>query len=239
MTMLRKALRETARSHSMSHYDVAFESARLVTTNFMRVRLTSDNFDQQRPIAPADAFKLGLIPRHESNVITRVFRMRALTVRRFNASAATLDFDVVLHPGLIKEWLGRTERGDVVTLYGFRHEWAQDNCLSHAVFIGDSSSMPAIAAIVESLPDEWTATVLAAVPPGDRSLLSLRDGVDVHWTESDAELLPLMRELPVPAVRCNVWIAAEAGVTRELRHHATSAWGVARDDLHAAAYWKR
>lgn len=239
MPTFRTALRETTRSHSMSHYDVAFDSAEQVTENFMRVRLTSEHFDQQSPIAPADAFKLGLLPRDRANVIKRVLQMRALTVRRFDSDAATLDFDVVVHPGLIKSWLDRVTPGDVVTLYGFRHEWALDESVSHGVFIGDAASLPAIAAIIESLPEHWTATALIAARPGDRGLLPNRDGVDARWVGSDTELLPGMRELAPPADRHNVWIAAEAGVTRDLRRHATSTWGVSRDDLHAAAYWKR
>lgn len=237
MAPFRTALREETRSHSMSHYDVHFESAEQVTENFMRVRLTSEHFDVQSPIAPADAFKLSLLPRDGANVIKRVFQMRALTVRAFDS--ATLDFDVVLHPGLIKSWLDRVVHGDTITLYGFRHEWALDETMSHGVFIGDTASLPAIAAIIESLPDHWTAAVLMAAPPNDRTLLPRRDGVDVHWTDGDSELLPAMRELSRPTTPCNVWIAAEAAVTRDLRRHATSVWNIGRNDLHAAAYWKR
>lgn len=239
MPPFRAGLREVTRSHSMRHFDVTFESATRVSENFTRVRITSEHFDTHSPVAPADAFKLSLIPQNEANLIRRVFQMRALTVRDFDHSAGALDFDVATHPGVIKRWLDRVSPGDVVTFYGFRHEWVVDDSMAHAIFAGDTSALPAIAAILDSLPDHWTATAVVATHPGDRPLIAPRSGVDVHWTDDDAELLPLLRELPAPAGASNVWIAAEAGITRELRHHATSTWGVSRDDLHAAAYWKR
>lgn len=71
----------------------------------------------------------------------------------------------------------------------------------------------------------------------DRELLPVTEGASVRWV-SDTELTQAIRHGERTGGRIQAWIATEAAVVRELRRLVVDELGVARDDLHAAAYWK-
>nr|WP_255430312.1 siderophore-interacting protein [Streptomonospora sp. PA3] len=126
-----------------------------------------------------------------------------------------------------------------------RREFHPGTGVDRHLLIGDSSALPAIAAITESLPPHVPAAVYLAVGNGsDRDLLPRRGGVAVHWVEGaspSGSRSPLQRAVQDNETACGrtqVWLAAEAGVVRELRRLVLGGLGVARTDLHSAAYWK-
>ena len=111
--------------------------------------------------------------------------------------------------------------------------------------IGDACTLPAISAIIESLPIGLQATVYLAVDDdSDRQLVPQRDGVEVRWVGSgspvgaESALERATRTYVPPPGRTQVWLGAEASVMRELRRFVLGELGVARTDLHSAAYWK-
>ncbi len=125
---------------------------------------------------------------------------RTYTVRRVRPWAHELDIDLVVHsgPGPAARWLAAVRPGDEVILVGpdarsihshvgidFRPGPARRLLLA-----GDETAAPAIAAILESLPEGRTAHAFVEVPDAeDRLPLDLPPGAELTWLPRlDAEV---------------------------------------------------
>jgi NADPH-dependent ferric siderophore reductase len=119
--------------------------------------------------------------------------IRTYTVRDWRPDLREMDVDFVLHgaTGPASAWAERAARGDEVALIapnarfpgptgGFEwHPPADASCLLVA---GDETAVPAICAIVESLPAGQRARILLEVPTaGDVLPLAAPPGVEVTW----------------------------------------------------------
>lgn len=136
--------------------------------------------------------------------------------------------------GVTMRWLDAGAAGATVGLSGIRREFHPGEGVDWHLLVGDATALPAICSIVESFTSPVPVTVYICLPdPADCVLLRHRDGVTVHSVSSLAEVVHTDR----PRGRGQAWIAAEAGLVRELRKLALDELGVARDDLQAAAYW--
>jgi NADPH-dependent ferric siderophore reductase len=239
---------------------VTVESVAAVSPGFRRVAVRGDGLADYAQVRPADAFKIMVPPDGAGTVDfpqrgadgipywpegTRQPVLRAFTVRHFDASARRLEFDAMAHDGgVAMAWLGNARPGDVIGLGGMRREFHAGDVDRHLI-VGDSSALPAIAAIVESLePGTPTTVHLAVGHDDDRNLVPAKDGVTIHWVTGgspagpDSALERAVREQERPDGRVQAWLGAEASVVRGLRRFVTAELGVGHDDLHAAAYWK-
>lgn len=235
-----------------------------VSPGFVRVALRGHGLAAYGEVMPADAVKVLLHPDGRADVDepqwdddgtptwpapARSPLPRALTVRSFNPARLRLELDAMVHDGgLLRTWLDAAKPGAVVGVMGVRRDFYPGDGVTEHLLLADSSALPAVATIVESLPPGLPATVFLAVDhEEDKALLPARPGVEVHWVAGgspsgrDSALTRAVRELarPVsPGGRVQAWIAAEAGVVRSLRRWALAEHGVAVEDLHATAYWK-
>ncbi|NKX55196.1 siderophore-interacting protein [Arthrobacter mobilis] len=130
--------------------------------------------------------------------------MRTYTVRRFRGGARPeLDVDFVLHfdddgvGGPASSWAAHAAPGDRVSIIG--PNAAAANCptarayggiewrpglASHVLLAGDETALPAIAAILESLPADITGTAVLEVPhAADFQDLATAARVDIRWLE--------------------------------------------------------
>ncbi|NIK62124.1 SIP domain-containing protein [Kribbella shirazensis] len=232
---------------------VRVETIESLTSRFSRVTVQGDGLAAYRTIRPADAFKLVIPPDGIGSV--RMPRIspagapvwpsdrpapltRGFTVRTFDPATRRLVFDVALHgDGPAITWLANTRPGDTVVLLGMRREFHAGD-VDHHLLIGDSTSLPAIASIVESL-DVPSTVFLQAETPAERALV---EG-DVQWIHSPplsgpgSLLEQAVRAFRRPPGRLQAWCAAEAGVVRSIRPYLVDELGVGRDDLHTVAYW--
>jgi len=256
MTSIRQEIRRlTMNGPAPFTAQVTVESVRSLSEGFRRVTVHGADLAAYTGIHPADAFKI-MIPPDGRGAVDFPHRgddglpywpdgarrpvLRAFTVRAFDPARRRLDFDVAVHgAGVTRTWLENACPGDVIGLSGMRREFAAGDVDRH-VIIGDGSAVPAIAAIIESLDPDVPATVHVAVEhAADLTLLPRPPHVTVRPVHgSGAELATAVRAREEPDGRAQVWLAAEAAVVRDLRRHVLTALGVARDDLHAAAYWK-
>jgi NADPH-dependent ferric siderophore reductase len=119
--------------------------------------------------------------------------MRTYTVRAARPDRREIDVDFVLHgsTGPASAWAERAAAGDEVVLIGPNarfpgptggFEWhppADARCL---IVAGDETAVPAVCAIVESLPAGARARVLMEIPEADDVLpLAAPAGVEVTW----------------------------------------------------------
>ncbi|MBL7498849.1 siderophore-interacting protein [Frankia sp. CNm7] len=240
---------------------VSVESVTVVSPGFARVTVRGDGLDAYRDVMPADAFKAMLPPDARSTVdgvewdanglprwpsTGRAPLPRAFTVRRFDPAARRIEFDAMLHAGgLVRSWLDRARPGATIGLIGMRRDFYAGDGVTRHVIAADSSALPAVAAIVESLDPGVRATVYLAVDhDADLALVPARDGVEVVRVAggspagAGSPLEKALRERERPGGRVQAWLAAEAGVVRALRRWALADLAVSIDDLHATAYWK-
>ena len=124
--------------------------------------------------------------------------LRTYTVRAHRPEDAELDIDFVLHGvddghgGPASTWAANTAPGDTVALLGpdrpgsgrmWGCEWCPPETARRLVLAGDETAVPAVAAIVESLPADARGTVCVEVPTaGDIQTWDTPAGVEVRWS---------------------------------------------------------
>ncbi len=123
--------------------------------------------------------------------------MRTYTVRAFRPEQGELDVDFVLHgvdagdSGPAASWAATARSGDQVGLVGpdrpgrgrmWGCEWSPPATTKRLLLAGDETAVPAMAAIVESLPPEARGIVCVEVPhPGDQQVWRHPRGIEVRW----------------------------------------------------------
>ncbi|BBB02304.1 putative siderophore-interacting protein [Actinacidiphila reveromycinica] len=188
----------------------------------------------------------GGLPEYAPGAVPPV--LRAFTARRFDPAAHELTVDVLLHgdtPASV--WARTAEPGDEVALAGPRHEFAASPEAAWHLLAGDETALPAIAAILESLPDGTEVVALIEVDgAADRINLAVPAGAEVVWLYRDGvpagpggPLEKAVRDVDRPFAAAQAWIGAEAGAARSLRRCLLDERGLPRPQLQASAYWKR
>lgn len=261
MGSIRSVIRSMNRNASAFSCLVTVEGATPVSAGFVRVTVSGEGLAAYREVLPADAFKIMLPPDGHPTVDfplrgddglpywpegTRRPVLRAFTVRRFDRARLRLEFDVMRHHGgVATTWLNRVGPGDVIGLSGMRRDFHPGAGVTRHLIVGDASALPAVAAILDAWPAGTAATVYLAADDGtDRALVPIRDNVELRWvdgaspTGTGSALERAVRDHERPGGRIQAWICAEAGVVRGLRRWVLNDLGVARDDLHASAYWR-
>lgn len=123
--------------------------------------------------------------------------MRTYTVRAHRAASAEMDIDLVLHgvaggvAGPAASWAATAAPGDTVALLGpdrpgtgrmWGREWAPPTHTGKLLLAGDETAVPAVAAIVESLPRDARGIVCLEVPSAsDVQHWDAPPGVEVRW----------------------------------------------------------
>ena len=136
---------------------------------------------------------------------------RNFTVRRAHPERSTLDVDFFLHGdvGRASAWAERAGVGDEVGFAGPRIHWAPDPQADWSLLVADETGLPALLAILESLPAGMRAIVIAEVSDhGERQVVATSAGAEVHWVTRDgrppgttAALVDCLRSLALPLDR--------------------------------------
>lgn len=171
--------------------------------------------------------------------------LRTYTVRAHRPDRAELDVDFVLHgldsgtSGPASNWAASTAPGDRIGLLGpdrpgsgrmWGCEWAPPDSARDLVLAGDETAVPAVAAILESLPDAARGIACLEVPERrDFQEWNCPTGVDVRWfyrEEHGTEHGALLETALLEAVR-------------ELRPHRTTDGAPVDDvDVDGDALWE-
>ncbi|MGW2780612.1 siderophore-interacting protein [Streptomyces populi] len=192
--------------------------------------------------------------------------MRSYTLRALRRDPDEIDIDFALHglepgtaapAGPASRWASGARAGDRVVLLGpavednraIRFRPPADTDL--VVLWGDETAVPAVSAILESLPAGRRV----------RAWLEVHHAADIQdlVTAADAEITWLVRDersgagspgtppaldalrdarLP-PAEAPYAWIAGESGHVRELRRHLVHERGIDRRRVTFVGYWRR
>jgi NADPH-dependent ferric siderophore reductase len=189
--------------------------------------------------------------------------MRSYTLRALRPGArgrtSEIDIDFVLHgvepgaevpAGPASQWASRAAAGDRVVLLGpavednraIRFRPPADTDL--VVLWADETALPAVSAILESLPAGTRV----------RAWLEVQHAEDIQdlFVTAEAEITWLVRDdgapMAVDAVRAAqlpstespyAWIAGESGCVKEMRRHLVRERGIDRRRVTFVGYWRR
>ncbi|MFF3414143.1 siderophore-interacting protein [Streptomyces sp. NPDC002698] len=189
--------------------------------------------------------------------------MRSYTLRELRRDPDEIDIDFALHglepgaavpAGPAARWASGARAGDRVVLLGpavadnraIRFRPPADADL--VVLWGDETALPAVSAILGSLPAGLRVRAWLEVPhAGDIQDLTTPADAEITWlvgddhTAGDPPLaLGALREARLPPAEAPyAWIAGESGRVRELRRHLVRERGIDRRRVTFVGYWRQ
>jgi NADPH-dependent ferric siderophore reductase len=170
--------------------------------------------------------------------------MRTYTVRRH--SGVELDVDFVLHDdgGPASRWASTARPGDNVAFFGPGGVHSVPEQTDWQLLIGDETALPAIGAILESLPRGAVAHAYIEVDnPAEQQDFQTLGNIEVQWIHRHAgphgkALLDAVRSAEFPAGRLYGWISGEASLVKFARRHLVRDRGFDRRAIAFTGYWR-
>ncbi|WP_433220978.1 SIP domain-containing protein [Dactylosporangium sp. CS-047395] len=197
---------------------------------------------QPEPVLPVQQAKGLSAPKHPRPLA------REYTVRRWRPEAGELDIDFVKHGiGVGTTWAYRAQPGDRIHFTGPGSSKAFPAGADWLLAAGDDTTIPAIARLLDELPDDARAQVFIEVA-ADAHRLPLRElpHVEVTWLVRDGAgagtttlLVDAVRNTGWWDGRVFAWVAGERTAVRDLRRHLVEERGVAKEDVEFIGYWRR
>ncbi|TDC47760.1 siderophore-interacting protein [Micromonospora sp. KC207] len=174
-------------------------------------------------------------------------RLRAYTVRAWDAAAGELTIDVVHHgdEGVAGPWAARLRPGDPVRFVGPGGAYAPSPDADWHLLVGDESALPAIAAALERLPAGAPARVFVEVADAaEEQPLPSPGAVELTWLHRGDRpvgeaLVAAVSALDFPPGEVHAFVHGEATFVRELRRLLRVERGVPREQLSISGYWRR
>ena len=171
------------------------------------------------------------------------------TVRAWRPSVAEIDVLMVLHgdAGHASAWAARAQVGDPVAWWGPRTTWHPPSGTDRYLLVADETGLPAVAVIIESLPEGTPVTVVAeSWSAEERPELPERDGVEVVWCDRDGAepgtttlLIDAVRALPWPdGSNLYVWGGAESRAMTAVRRYVRRERGLPQASVDLGPYWR-
>ncbi|MGW3667508.1 siderophore-interacting protein [Streptomyces sp. NPDC005141] len=189
--------------------------------------------------------------------------MRSYTLRALRRDPDEVDIDFALHgmepgaaapAGPASRWASGARAGDRVVLLGpavednraIRFRPPADTDL--VVLWGDETAVPAVSAILESLPAGLRVRAWLEVHhAGDIQDLATSADAEITWLVRDEHsaggaplALDALRAAHPPAAEAPyAWIAGESGCVKELRRHLVRERGIDRRRVTFVGYWRQ
>jgi len=206
-----------------------------------RITLTADQFVHFAPSGPDECFGL-MVPTGDR------LHLRWYTVATHRPERGEIDVCFVLHdhagPGVA--WARGARLGDRVGYRASGSAYRDPGPDSRQLLLGDETSLPALAAIMESLPDSRAVHAIVELPdPSYADLGADQDpelGIEWAYRGADAagrQLLTAARAVgPAPGGRLDyVWVCGESGGVKAVRRHLVQA-GMDRRRITFSGYWR-
>lgn len=171
-------------------------------------------------------------------------QMRKYTIRRIDVASGEVDVDFVIHeiagPG--SDWAARAQAGDLVGMAGPGGRTARP--ADWMLLAGDETALPAIARILEGLPEATSGHVIMEVADvAGKLTLEKPRGMNIEWLVRDAgapTLAARVMEIAVPQSGTRFcWAGAEFADIQAIRQYWREECDLKKDEQLAVAYWRR
>ncbi|HEY0447570.1 siderophore-interacting protein [Actinophytocola sp.] len=165
---------------------------------------------------------------------------RTYTIRRHDPEAHEVDFDFVLHdaPGPASAWAKRARPGDRLIFVGPSPAYQPDPTADWHLLAGDETALPAIAAILDVLPEGAVSRVFVEVEDADEELPLPVEATWVHRA-AGGSLAGAVAAADLPEGRVDAWLAGERSSMVALRTHLLDQRGYPRGGVRPTTYWRR
>ena len=172
---------------------------------------------------------------------------RTYTVRWVDTAARELAIDFVIHgdEGLAGPWAAAAQPGDALIITGPGGGYNPDPAADWYLLAGDEAALPAMAAVIESLPSgarglaflevDTDADIQQIPAPAALELVWLkRDGVPAGGSDL---LVNAVRDAEWPDGRVDVFAHGERGYMKGLREVLFRQRGLERSQVSLSGYW--
>jgi NADPH-dependent ferric siderophore reductase len=180
--------------------------------------------------------------------------MRSYTIRAHHAETATIDIDFVLHDhaGPATRWAETAEPGATLAMFGPSATFARPTPLPTSIakadwllLAGDATALPAIAAILEWLPDTTPAVAYIEVA-NQAEHQDLLGNATIHWLDRNDTtaapgglLVDALTTATLPTSAPFAWLAGEAGSIRALRRHLINDRRLPKSAIDFTGHWRQ
>jgi NADPH-dependent ferric siderophore reductase len=195
---------------------------------------------QTQPELPVLGEKGPIWPAAERRPIVRTYSVRAV-----RPDLCELDIEFAIHdhrgPAVdfarnakVGDWLGITNPGGPETMLP---------AAAYSYLVGDPSSLPAIAALLETLPANAEGHAIIRVDsPQDVLNLIKPAGLELSWviggTEKTDDVITQFCALNLLMEASTFWLAGEDSMVVKLRRYLRRERGCERQQLYAVPYWR-
>lgn len=197
---------------------------------------------QSEPVLPVQGEGKVTVPR-DPRPLAKVY-----TVRRWDPLAGELDVDFVKHGvGTGTTWAYRAQPGDRIHFIGPSMSKSFPAAADWLLVAGDDTAIPAVARLLEELPEDAQARVFIEVAEEEHRM-ALRElpGVVISWlvrhgagAGTTSLLSDAMRDADWLPGQVFAWIAGERSTVRDLRRYLVEERGIPKEDIDFTGYWRR
>lgn len=234
-----------------------------VHSHGMHIKVFVPRAHQQQPQLPQLTAQGIVWPAAHERPITRTY-----SVRQYRADVNELDIEFVMHPTSIHKlastpkaadinkidshgspaasWASNAKPGDWIGIAG---PGGPDPLLAPAdwqLLAGDMTALPAIAALLENLPDSAQGFALIESDDAqDQIELIHPPGMVICWLERAVDgsevLLEAIKRIapPLNAKSISAFIAGENNAVVTIRDYLRATYGLNKRSLYAVPYWRR
>ncbi|MGC1459187.1 MAG: siderophore-interacting protein [Steroidobacteraceae bacterium] len=228
------------------------QSIQQLTPRMLRIIFSGQELEKFVWNGPAAHIKLilGPPPAGGERPISRTY-----TPRHFDAARCELTVDFVLHgegPG--STWAAQARVGQPMVIAGPGRSYQLDAQAQWLLIAGDESAIPAIASVLEGIPDSLYTQVLIEVNDAadEFGIAAARRNVSIGWLHrahpivgqgsvvaAGLELTGAVAAFRPPAGPGCVYVACEAEAMRRIRRHLLVELALPREWLTTRGYWKQ
>ena len=174
---------------------------------------------------------------------------RTYTVRWVDTVAGELAIDFVVHgdEGLAGPWAAAAEPGDSLIFTGPGGGYNPDPAADWYLLAGDEAALPAVAAVIESLPAHARGVAFLEVDSdADAQEIAAPDGFELVWLQrggipagEGGQLVEAVRNAAWPDGRVDVFAHGERGYMKGLREVLFRERGLDRSQVSLSGYWAK